>query len=155
MVTLGLPMEPFTQTSSNLEAAATNLAELIRHHNLVAYADPEIRLALSRTVAVETPRGVRISRSKASHRIDVVAALSFACFGAAREGQYHFGVDHDFQQQAARTFAAQTAQRANRGFDHVSNDGDRLYSRGEDFSAREDRAQALAKYDRRRKWAGF
>ena len=87
MTMLGLPMEPFNQTSSNLEAAATNLAELIKHHNLVAYADTDIRMALSRTVVVETPRGVRISKSKVSHRIDVIAALSFAAFAAIREGQ--------------------------------------------------------------------
>jgi phage terminase large subunit-like protein len=106
MEILGLPMEPFTQTSSNLEAAATNLAELIRHHNLVAYHDPEIRLALSRTVSVETPRGVRISKQKGSHRIDIIAALSFACFAAVRGGQQAVGADIAFQQRAAATFHA-------------------------------------------------
>jgi phage terminase large subunit-like protein len=111
MTALGLPMEPFTQTSSNLEAAATNLAELIRHHNLSAYEDSEVRLALSRTVAVETPRGVRISKSKASHRVDVIAALSFAAFGAVREGQFHFEIDHEFQQRAAATLHAAAQSR--------------------------------------------
>jgi phage terminase large subunit-like protein len=106
MEILGLPMEPFTQTSSNLEAAATNLAELIRHHNLIAYPDSEIRLALSRTVAVETPRGVRISKQKGSHRIDIIAALSFACFAAVRGGQQAVGADLAFQERAAATFHA-------------------------------------------------
>ena len=87
MIELGLPMESFTQSSSNLEAAATNLAELIRHHSFSTYADAEIRLAMSRTVAVESPRGVRISKTKASHRIDIIAAISFAAFAAVRGGQ--------------------------------------------------------------------
>jgi hypothetical protein len=88
MTTLGLPMESFSQTPANLEAASNNLAELIRHQNLALYPDPEIRLAMSRTVAVETPRGLRISKSKASHRIDIIAALSFAALAAVREGQF-------------------------------------------------------------------
>ena len=87
MATLGLPMESFPQTAGNLEAASSNLADLIRHRNFSAYRDPEIRLALSRTVAVETPRGVRISKQKASHRVDIIAALSFAALAAVREGQ--------------------------------------------------------------------
>jgi hypothetical protein len=103
-VAFGLPMERFAQTSSNLEAAATNLFELIRHRNLVAYPDREIRLALSHTVAVETTRGVRISKSKASHRIDVIAALSFACFAATREGQFHFEIDNAFMYRAQAHF---------------------------------------------------
>ena len=89
MIELGLPMEPFAQTSSNLEAAATNLADLIRHRNYATYDDPAIRTALSRTVSVETARGVRISKTKASHRIDVIAAISFAAFAAVRGGQQH------------------------------------------------------------------
>jgi phage terminase large subunit-like protein len=97
MTTLGLPMEPFAQTSSNLEAASNNLAELIRHRNLVAYPDADIRLALSHTTAVETPRGMRIAKEKASHRIDVIAALSFACLAAVREGQFA----HDFSFRTA------------------------------------------------------
>ncbi len=115
MVAAGLPMEAFTQTSSNLESACTTLAELVRHYNLSMYADPEIRLAVSRTVVTESSRGIKISKTKASHRIDIVAALSFACFGAVRGGQAATGVDHAFQQRAASTFAAQREQRAKTG----------------------------------------
>jgi phage terminase large subunit-like protein len=86
MTARGLPMEAYAQTPSNLEAASTHLADLIRHHNIVAYPDAEMRLALSHTVAVETPRGMRISKLKASHRIDLIAALSFAVLGASKEG---------------------------------------------------------------------
>jgi phage terminase large subunit-like protein len=145
MTTLGLPMEPFTQTTSNLEAAATNLAELIRHHNLSVYEDSEIRLALSRTVAVETARGVRISKSKASHRVDVIAALSFACFAAVREGQFKF------------EYAYEGVSRELSGRALGSADRDSLNARGEDVAELEDMQAAIGRGGRwggsaRRRW---
>jgi hypothetical protein len=45
-----------------------------------------MRLAISRAVAIETPRGWKISKEKQSHKIDVVVALAMACH-AAVEGQ--------------------------------------------------------------------
>jgi phage terminase large subunit-like protein len=131
MTTLGLPMEPFTQSSSNLEAASNNLAELIRHHNLSLYSDPEIRLAMSRTVAVETPRGLRISKSKASHRVDIIAALSFACLAAVREGHFRYEI------------AYRPAPAPPRGrWDERPSDASRLYGRGEDLAREEDASAA-------------
>ena len=41
--------------------------------------------ALSRSVAAETARGWRISRTTAGHKIDVVVALAFAALGAAQQ----------------------------------------------------------------------
>ena len=46
-----------------------------------------MRLAVSRSVAVETSRGWRIAKEKASHKIDVVVALAMAALGAVRQGQ--------------------------------------------------------------------
>lgn len=125
LTNLGLPMETFTQTANNLEAAATNLAELIRHRNYSSYADAEIRLALSRTVAVETPRGVRISKTKASHRIDIIAAISFAAFAAVRGGQ-HVGLnnsDRRFMERAQRELAAQAPGQSRPVTDRLHCDG--------------------------------
>ena len=48
------------------------------HGNLRTYPDDEMRLAVSRAVAVETSRGWKISKEKASHSIDVVVALAMA-----------------------------------------------------------------------------
>jgi hypothetical protein len=62
------------------------LFDLITGGNLAVPADPVLRLAVSRAVAVETGRGWRISKEKQSHKIDVVIALAMACH-AAVEGQ--------------------------------------------------------------------
>ncbi|MGA2264291.1 MAG: terminase TerL endonuclease subunit [Acidobacteriota bacterium] len=78
----GLQMTEFPQSVPNLTEASNNLYELIKSHNLVAYPDEQIRLAISRAVAVETSRGWRITKEKASHKIDVVVALAQACLGA-------------------------------------------------------------------------
>jgi phage terminase large subunit-like protein len=79
----GVPMVEFPQTPDRLTQAGTNLSDLIKGRNFVAYPDADMRLAISRAVALETGRGVRLAKEKASHKIDVVAALSFAALGAA------------------------------------------------------------------------
>jgi len=56
-----------------------------------------MRLALSRCVAVESPRGWRIAKEKASHKVDVIIALAQACFAAIQsqtdEEQYSYSLD--------------------------------------------------------------
>jgi hypothetical protein len=42
---------------------------------------------MSRAVALETTRGWRIAKEKASHKIDVVVALAMAALGAVTQGQ--------------------------------------------------------------------
>jgi phage terminase large subunit-like protein len=74
----GLPMQEFPQTVSNLTEASTNLYELIKGRNLMAYPDADMRLSASRAVALETSRGWRIAKEKQSHKIDVVVALAQA-----------------------------------------------------------------------------
>jgi len=69
-------------------------------------------------------------------------------------GESFVPVDYAFQARAGETFRAQTASRQH-GFDAVSDPGDRLYARGEDVARAEDRAQFMAKFDRRRRWRGF
>jgi phage terminase large subunit-like protein len=80
----GLPIEEFPQSSPNLTSASQNLYELIEGQNIVAYPDAAMRLAVSRAVAVETPRGWRIDKEKQSHKIDVVVALAMACHAAVQ-----------------------------------------------------------------------
>ena len=79
-------MEEYPQTSNRLEEMGSNLYELIEHRNLVTYPDADVRLAVARAVAVETPRGWKITKEKTSHKIDVVVALAMAALGAV-EGQ--------------------------------------------------------------------
>ncbi|HUY25908.1 MAG TPA: terminase TerL endonuclease subunit [Candidatus Binataceae bacterium] len=83
----GLPMIEFPQSVPNLTEASTNLYEAIKGQNLIAYPDDDVRLAISRCVAIETARGWRIAKEKASHKIDVIVALAQAALGAVRQGQ--------------------------------------------------------------------
>src|SRR6266481_4917670 len=80
-------MVEFAQSVPNLTEASTNLYELTKGRNLTVYADDDLRLAVSRCVALETSRGWRIAKEKTSHKIDVVVALAQAALGAVRRGQ--------------------------------------------------------------------
>jgi Phage Terminase len=83
---LGVPIEEYPQSVPNLTAASQNLYELITGGNLAIYPDAAMRLAISRAVAIESPRGWRIAKEKQSHKIDVVVALAMAAH-AYVEGQ--------------------------------------------------------------------
>jgi phage terminase large subunit-like protein len=83
----GLPMVEFPQSVPNLTEASTNLYEIVKGRNLIAYPDHDMRLAVSWAVALETSRGWRIAKEKQSHKIDVVVALAMAALGAVRQGQ--------------------------------------------------------------------
>jgi phage terminase large subunit-like protein len=82
----GVPMMEFPQSVPNLTAASQNLYDLIKGHNFITYADEQIRLAVSRAVAVEGPRGWKISKTTQSHKIDIVIALGLAAYGAVQQG---------------------------------------------------------------------
>ena len=81
----GVPMVEFPQSIPNLTESSTNLWELIKGTNLVVYPDADLRLAIQRAVAVETPRGWKITKTSASHKIDAVVALGMAALGAIGE----------------------------------------------------------------------
>lgn len=78
----GLPMVEMPQTSGNLTAAGQTLYELIRGRNIGLYPDAELRSHALNAVAVETGRGWRLAKEKASRKVDGVVALSFACLDA-------------------------------------------------------------------------
>jgi hypothetical protein len=81
----GIKMIEFPQSLPNLTAMSTNLYELLKGENLIAYPDADIRLAVQRAVAVETSRGLKISKEKASHKIDVLVALAIAALGSVEK----------------------------------------------------------------------
>jgi phage terminase large subunit-like protein len=83
----GVNMVEFPQSNPNLTSASQNLYELIKAQSLVAYPDADIRLAIQRAIAVETSRGWRIAKEKASHKIDVVVALAQAALAAVQKGE--------------------------------------------------------------------
>jgi hypothetical protein len=83
----GIRMVEFAQSVPNLTEASTNLYELIKGRNLVVYPDADMRLSVSRAIALETTRGWRIAKEKTSHKIDVVVALGMAALGAVAGGE--------------------------------------------------------------------
>jgi phage terminase large subunit-like protein len=84
-----VPMVEFAQTVPNLTEATSNLYELIKGGNVVVYPDEVVRLAVARSIAIETPRGWRIAKEKQSHKVDVVVALGMAALGAVQGGIAH------------------------------------------------------------------
>jgi hypothetical protein len=107
----GLRMVEFQQTVPHLTEASTNLYEIIKGRNLMAYEDADIRLAISRAVAKETSRGWRISKESQSHRIDVIVALAMAALGAVQEGQIDRSPWPWYQALKHRQEAEEAAQR--------------------------------------------
>jgi hypothetical protein len=87
----GVPIEEFPQSNPNLTAASQNLFDLIESQALVLYPDADMRLAVSRAVAVEGPRGWRIGKEKSAFKIDVIVALAMAVHAACvAQGQPYF-----------------------------------------------------------------
>jgi ParB-like chromosome segregation protein Spo0J len=78
----GLPMEEFPQSVPNLTQASQCLFDLIEAQGLVLYPDKAMRLAISRCVAIEGPRGWRIGKDKSAFKIDVIVALAMATHAA-------------------------------------------------------------------------
>lgn len=78
----GIRIDEFPQSLPNLTKASQNLFELISGKNIVMYADRAIRLAMTRAIAVEGPRGWKIAKEKASHKIDCVVALGMSALAA-------------------------------------------------------------------------
>jgi phage terminase large subunit-like protein len=80
----GVRLEEYPQSPSNLTQASQNLYELINAQGITLYPDAGMRLAASRAVAVETPRGWRIGKQQQTHKIDLIVALSMAALAAVR-----------------------------------------------------------------------
>jgi phage terminase large subunit-like protein len=89
----GVMMTEFPQSVPNLTEASQNLYDLIKGQNLVTYPDGAVRTAVNRCVAIETSRGWRITKEKASHKIDVVVALAQAALACVRNQTASCAVD--------------------------------------------------------------
>jgi hypothetical protein len=66
-----------------------------------------MRLAIQRSIAVETPRGWRIAKDKSSHKIDVVVALGMAAHGAVQAGGSSFDSSYRWAVAGAPGFDGQ------------------------------------------------
>lgn len=62
------------------------LFDLLNGRNLRLYPAADLRQQALQTVSLETPRGWRIAKEKAGHKIDAIVALAIACV-AAIEGK--------------------------------------------------------------------
>jgi hypothetical protein len=94
LVKTGVRMEEFPQSAPNLTEASTHLYELIKGRSIAVYPDADIRLAVSRAVAVEGSRGWKISKTQQSHKIDIVIALGMAALAAVRgQSEYDYSLD--------------------------------------------------------------
>jgi phage terminase large subunit-like protein len=80
----GVRAEEFHQTEANLTEMSQNLYHLIKNQNLTLYHNPDLRKHIAQSVAKENPRGFRIVKSKASHKIDLAIALAMACLAATK-----------------------------------------------------------------------
>ncbi|MCZ6688849.1 MAG: hypothetical protein ACE1Z6_12385 [Candidatus Methylomirabilales bacterium] len=78
----GLPIREFPQTTANTTRMGQALFELLNGRNIRLYPSEELRVQALNTVAVESPRGWRIAKEKASKKIDAIVALAMACVAA-------------------------------------------------------------------------
>jgi hypothetical protein len=78
----GVPIEAYPQSVPNTTKMATTVLDLLRDRQLVLYPDPEMRAHALATVGVETSRGFRVAKEKASQKIDAIVALAMACVAA-------------------------------------------------------------------------
>src|SRR5262249_52410321 len=80
----GLPMVEYVQSVPNLTESSTNLYELVKGGNLHVYRDDALRKSIHAAVAIETARGWKLAKRKASDKIDAVVALAMAALGAVK-----------------------------------------------------------------------
>jgi len=83
----GIKMVEFPQTVSNMTDAGQALYDAVKHRILKLYKDDELRKEACFAVGKETPRGMRIVKEKASHKIDAIVALAMAVCGAVGQGE--------------------------------------------------------------------
>jgi phage terminase large subunit-like protein len=82
----GLPCEEYPQTSGNCTAMGQALFDLLTGRNIRIYPSVELRGQALNTVSVESTRGWKISKEKASQIIDAIVALAMAAVAALDHG---------------------------------------------------------------------
>ena len=80
----GLPVEELPQTTATTTAMGQTLFEVLSGRRVMLYQADDLRTQALNTVAIETPRGWRIAKEKASRKIDAISALAMACFTAVQ-----------------------------------------------------------------------
>jgi phage terminase large subunit-like protein len=83
----GVKMIEFPQTVGNMTEAGQALYDAVKHRTLKLYGDDQLREEARFAVGKETPRGMRIVKEKASHKIDAIVALAMAVLGVSSSGE--------------------------------------------------------------------
>lgn len=82
----GLRMEELPQTQGNQTLFTGALLDSIRSGSLQVYGADDLREQVLNAVMIETARGIRLAKEKASRKIDAAVALAMAVFGAQKWG---------------------------------------------------------------------
>ena len=90
----GVPMTELPQTSGNLTQASQALFDVVKERRLRCYPAADLRQHILNSVVVETPRGWRLAKEKASRKIDGAVALSFAVSAAVQGSRSTVGDDY-------------------------------------------------------------
>ncbi len=83
----GLPIQEYAQSTAGTTRMGQVLFDLLNGRNLRLYPSEDLRSQALNTVAIETPRGWRIAKEKASKKIDAIVALAMACVAALDGGR--------------------------------------------------------------------
>jgi phage terminase large subunit-like protein len=78
----GLKVKEFPQTVANTTRMGQGLWDLVKGRNLAVYPDEDLRKQALSTIALDSGRGWRIAKDRASKKIDAIVALSMACLAA-------------------------------------------------------------------------
>lgn len=92
---IGMPMQPFDQTTGNMTPASQQLFDLLRGKKYETYPDPETKFHISNAVAKDTGRGFRIVKDpiiannrhkRGTKPIDFAIATAIAAYTAVQSG---------------------------------------------------------------------
>jgi len=97
----GIKMVEYPQTLDRLTAMSQNLYDLIRGRNLILFFHPDLIKHLENAQAKETGRGWRITKRKASKKIDLAISLAMSSQGAVelkerKQASVYTGGDDDY-----------------------------------------------------------
>jgi phage terminase large subunit-like protein len=137
----GVKMVEWPQTPANLGLMAGNLMELIKRRQFAAYPAADLRVAVSKTIAIESARGYRLGKAKASDRVDPIIALAMACIGCVQAGnQTLTDDDRRFMKRAMAELSARPLGR--NSLFRPGGTEDRLFADGQALADKEDRQDA-------------
>lgn len=82
----GLSIVEYPQVLGNLTQMGTTLSEFINGRKLHLYPATDLREHSLNAVAIESVRGWKIAKEKASGKVDALVALAMACRAAVEAG---------------------------------------------------------------------